>query len=176
MALRDPEARKAWMYAYYRRNREKYLAARRKYYSENRERCRAEAKVYRQRHRRKYLEYSRQRSKSLPRGADRSLEDFKRQILYTLKDRSRKRGLEFNLTVEDLDIPKFCPVLGYGLKLGTRRGGNDCSPSVDRIDSSKGYVRGNIQILSNLANAMKRNATPEQLRQFAQWVLRTEGD
>ena len=46
------------------------------------------------------------------------------------------------------------------------------APSADRIDPRKGYVRGNIQVISMKANAMKANATPEELRSFALWVLK----
>ncbi len=68
--------------------------------------------------------------------------------------------------------PKFCPVFGFELVHGGL-GFRDNSPSIDRIDPKLGYIRGNIQIISNLANAMKRNATPEQLIQFCEWGLAT---
>lgn len=58
--------------------------------------------------------------------------------------------------------PQCCPVLNVPLKRG--------NTSIDRIDPLKGYVRGNIQIISTKANRMKSNATIEELRLFARWV------
>lgn len=37
------------------------------------------------------------------------------------------------------------------------------SPSLDRIDSSKGYVKGNVRVISARANMLKNNATVEEL-------------
>ena len=67
--------------------------------------------------------------------------------------------------------PQRCPVFG---KPFVERGAgfNPWSPSIDKIDPRKGYVKGNIQVVSMLANCMKRNATPKQLKQFARWVLK----
>lgn len=84
------------------------------------------------------------------------------------KHRAKTRGISFNLTVEDVTIPSFCPVLGLPLYRntgGAAQGPN--SPSVDRIDSSLGYTRGNVQVISSKANAIKSNATPSELLRVA---------
>ena len=73
---------------------------------------------------------------------------------------------------EAIEYPKVCPVLR--IKLGWKlkgNGGHDNSPSLDRIDSTKGYVKGNVMIMSTLANRMKSNATIEQLNQFSRYYL-----
>jgi hypothetical protein len=38
------------------------------------------------------------------------------------------------------------------------------SPSLDRIDNTKGYVPGNVWVISWRANDLKRNATLEELK------------
>jgi len=80
--------------------------------------------------------------------------------------------VEFALHIRDI-TPEKCPV--FGVKLKSAKGKpNNWSPSVDKIDPKKGYVRGNLQVMSWLANAMKRDATPKQLKQFARWALKGE--
>lgn len=61
--------------------------------------------------------------------------------------------------------PPRCPVFGLPFTSGR------WAASVDRIDSTKGYVRGNMQVISVLANKMKSDASPMQLQRFANWVL-----
>lgn len=92
------------------------------------------------------------------------------------KYRASKRGLDFDITPEDIIIPDYCPILGMKLEVGEGAGGKSTSPSLDRIDNTKGYVKGNVQVISNLANSMKSTATPEQLRKFAEWVLKNYGN
>jgi hypothetical protein len=94
------------------------------------------------------------------------------KVLSGIRERARKKGLEFNLTLEDVSEYSVCPVFGFELVRGEGKPQFN-SPSVDRIDSSRGYTKDNVQILSQLANAMKQNATPEQLVAFAKWVLKT---
>ena len=69
--------------------------------------------------------------------------------------------------------PKFCPVFGFKLKTNDGRQEKD-SCSWDRINPELGYVVGNMQVISSLANSMKQNATPEELLKFANWVLNSQ--
>jgi hypothetical protein len=93
-------------------------------------------------------------------------------ILKRLKERSIQKGLDFDLTVTDINVPLKCPVFGFNLQRNHKVPLFN-SPSVDRIDPTKGYTKDNVQIISQLANAMKQNATPKQLLQFARWILNT---
>lgn len=86
------------------------------------------------------------------------------------KKRAKDRGLPFTISPEDIAVPKFCPVFGM-LLVVSNGSGSDSSPSLDAIDPSKGYVKGNVQVISNLANRMKNSASKEQLVAFANWVL-----
>ena len=80
------------------------------------------------------------------------------------KKRARDKGLDFDIDPSDIVIPNFCPYLGieitHEVGSGTRRSG---SPSLDRIDSSKGYVKGNIIVCSWRANFLKSDATLTEL-------------
>ena len=61
-------------------------------------------------------------------------------------------------------IPEFCPVLPWiKIRIATGEGKRSDSPSIDRIDSSKGYEIGNVRIISMRANMLKMNATPEEM-------------
>jgi hypothetical protein len=91
-----------------------------------------------------------------------------RLIFLYKKNRARQRKVEFTISFEDVEFPKFCPVLNVPLEYFG--GVSKHSPSFDRINPSMGYVPGNVQIISLLANNMKSNATPEELLKFAKWV------
>lgn len=89
----------------------------------------------------------------------------KKYLLQHAKSRAKLLGLDCNITEEDIVIPEICPVLETPFEYGTRS-----SMSVDRIDPNIGYVKGNVQVISWKANAMKQNASKEELRKFANWI------
>jgi hypothetical protein len=97
------------------------------------------------------------------------------RLVISAKSRAKKRGIDFEITKEDIVIPEYCPYLGCKLTNITGRGHVWSNASIDRIDSSKAYTRDNIQIISHLANQMKSNATPEQLIAFANGILKIYG-
>jgi hypothetical protein len=47
---------------------------------------------------------------------------------------------------------------------------SDNSPSLDRIDSKKGYIKNNIKMISNKANIMKLNGTANEHIQIAMYI------
>ena len=71
---------------------------------------------------------------------------------------------------EATEYPKVCPVLGMKLDW-SMNGLQYNSPSLDRIYPTKGYIPGNVMMMSDIANRMKSNATPEQLKQFCRYYL-----
>ena len=92
---------------------------------------------------------------------------------------SRRKGIEHSIKLKDIPLPETCKYLG--IKIDYRRASERGrlrswdAPSIDRIDPTRGYVPGNIQVLSDLANRMKSDATVEQLVAFAQGVLAAHG-
>lgn len=93
------------------------------------------------------------------------------------KHRARRDHAEFTIEVSDVCIPEFCPLLG--IRIEPRRGGHgpqDASPSLDRIDNTKGYTKGNVWVVSWLANKMKATASKEQLLTFAGNIQKVFGE
>lgn len=90
--------------------------------------------------------------------------DPRRKILYNARNRAKARNIECDLTVDDIVIPELCPVLGIPLVATVGEGRvpmqeNTNAPTLDRIDPSKGYVRGNVMVISARANFLKADAS-----------------
>lgn len=88
------------------------------------------------------------------------------------KYRAAKAGLEFNLEMSDIVIPEFCPYLG--IRLTCKKGDRRCDSlmSLDRIDPKKGYIKGNVEVISYKANRMKNNANRDELIIFSKNVIK----
>lgn len=87
--------------------------------------------------------------------------------------RAKKKGIAFNLAPEDLQgRVKFCERTGIALTRNIgRRGPGPFSPTLDRIDPSKGYTKENIQIVCNGYNSLKGSGTSEDALLIAQKVV-----
>lgn len=92
-----------------------------------------------------------------------------KQLYNQLKNSAKKRGIEFNLSLTDLDeigIPITCPVLGFPIYFYRGKPRPD-SISFDRINSSKGYTKDNLIIVSHRVNQLKSNASLEEMKAIA---------
>jgi hypothetical protein len=98
--------------------------------------------------------------------------DKEKSIMERARQNSKRSGFDFNLDKSDIVIPTHCPYLGVELSYNKKDGKLDHYFSIDRIDSSKGYVKGNVQVISRLANTIKNNTTVDQLITFSQNVLK----
>lgn len=85
--------------------------------------------------------------------------------------RAKKSGIEFSITPEDVEAiwTNTCPIYQVPLRTNEGKPGPD-SHSIDRIDNSKGYVPGNIAIVSMRFNTEKRNLSPELLRRMLAYM------
>ncbi len=91
------------------------------------------------------------------------------KMFHSAKNRAKKKGIKFSLLIEDIVIPKKCPV--FGIKLKTNNGViGDSSPSLDRIIPAKGYVKNNIRVICHKANTMKSNGTLRELELLVQYL------
>lgn len=96
-----------------------------------------------------------------------------RLLLYYARQRAKELGLACTITREDCAVPTHCPALGIELKVNSGgKGFKDESPSLDRIDPAKGYVPGNVVVISFRANRIKHNATAVEIKAVAEWLER----
>jgi len=97
------------------------------------------------------------------------IDNYAKKVLVDAKYRAKRDGKKFNIEECDIVVPEYCPLLNIKIKHGKTLGNNN--PSLDRIDTAKGYVKGNVWIISNKANRLKSNLTVEQLKLFCSVLL-----
>ena len=101
---------------------------------------------------------------------------FRKKILTILgaaRNRAKERNLAFDLDIEYLisifPQDNLCPVLGFEFSMTPGAGLVPNSPSIDRIVPALGYTKGNVIWVSHLANTIKSNATPDQIKKVAEF-------
>jgi hypothetical protein len=168
---------------------EKRVAARLDYYQRNKERIREKANAWYRANSESKKEYNKRRRKEDPERIKKLEEGYKikifaadpaRYMWRAKRSGARTLGIEFSITKEDIKevLVDVCPVLGIPLEfnMGKRDRHNYNSYSIDRIDSSKGYVKGNIQVMSKRANTLKSDATLEELEKLVAYMRKQQGD
>lgn len=90
-------------------------------------------------------------------------------LLRQAKHRAKKKGLECTITFKDIHIPERCPIFDVPLVKNRGQWKNN-SYSLDRIDSSKGYVPGNVKVISWWANYVKADMTIDQVERLLKYM------
>lgn len=79
--------------------------------------------------------------------------------------RSKRQGIPFDIDVSDVVVPDVCPILGIPIdKRYARR--TDNSPSIDKAVPERGYVKGNVVVISWRANRLKSDASIDELKRI----------
>lgn len=95
-----------------------------------------------------------------------SVKEMLRRMYYRAKKRALEGNYPFNIDQEDIIFIEKCPILGINLDWTYCNGRTNNTPSLDKINPKLGYVKGNVQVISWLANLMKSNANKEELEMF----------
>jgi hypothetical protein len=82
------------------------------------------------------------------------------------KTRAEKKGWDFDIELSDIKIPQICPLLKISLVRHSTRDRHYNAPSLDRIDSTKGYTKDNVWVISHRANQIKNDASLEELEKI----------
>jgi len=160
MPNKDPEKLSEYNKKYYQENKEKRTESYKKYYQENKEKINEHSKEYYQENKEKINEQTKQYR----------LENKEKWMCNTSKVRAKQKNLPFNLSTEYLKEiwpeDNKCPALGITMKKGDFCV-TDHSPTLDRIIPKLGYIKGNVQVVSALANRIMSDATVNQVMAVA---------
>lgn len=91
-----------------------------------------------------------------------------RNMFTGAKKRAKRDGIPFSIELDDIVIPPICPVLKIPLFSGGFNNPN--APSLDRVNNSKGYIKGNVAVISFRANSRKSSMTIEQVEQLLKYM------
>ena len=92
------------------------------------------------------------------------------------RNRAKKKNVPFDITVDyivSILTPK-CPVYGTEFQWVGNKKILPTSASLDRIDPAKGYVKGNLVIISSKANNIKSAYRAADLYKVADWLYEIE--
>lgn len=93
-----------------------------------------------------------------------------RNWLYSnAKKRAKKLGVEFTITRDDIPLVHTCPILNIPLNKNIGRQ-NDDSYSLDRVDNNRGYIPGNVRVISWRANFIKNNLSQQQAEKLLAYI------
>jgi hypothetical protein len=90
----------------------------------------------------------------------------------TRKQSADRRGIPFTIKFEDIQQPKFCPVLGIELNYnwsGDHRR-DEAKATIDKVIPGLGYIPGNVFVISWRANKLKSDMTLDELQRIMNYI------
>jgi hypothetical protein len=99
-----------------------------------------------------------------------NFEKRKQQLVSKIKAQAKLKGIEFNLTKQDIDWVKSCPIMDIEINYYTEKFREYNTASFDRKDPNKGYIKGNVFIISNIANMRKSDLTVKQMERMLEYA------
>lgn len=126
-------------------------------------------KNYKEKNKEHIKEYHKKYSKenySTEKRREKYINNIESELFHHAKNRALEKGLDFNITKNDIIIPKVCPVFGTPIDFIHKQN----VPTLDRVDSNKGYIKGNVQVISSKANRLKNNGTIEEFKKIITYM------
>lgn len=119
-------------------------------------------------------ETQKERNRSLP--DEQRLKKCLRWRWLGARDRSKKHGMDFSLSLEDLENLWLeqngtCALSGIKMTYELQNGRTSTNVSIDRIDQSKGYVTGNVQLVCMACNQIKSDLSEDEMYQFCKKIV-----
>jgi hypothetical protein len=140
--------KKEYWQQYYKDNKTIIKEKRNAYYDENRDKINLAKRAYYEDNKAEIIKFNK--------GYRNANKD--KSLYQKAKVRAKRNSLEFNILLEDIIIPQFCPYIEIELDKTVNKL-QDNSISLDRINNELGYIKSNIMVVSHKANAMKSNLT-----------------
>jgi hypothetical protein len=92
--------------------------------------------------------------------------NIRQEIFQAAKTRAKNKNIAFTIALEDVIIPEICPVLDISLNHKNKEN----KPSLDRIINHKGYIKGNVNVISLKANRLKNNGTIDEFEKILSYM------
>lgn len=88
--------------------------------------------------------------------------------------KAKRDGIPFDITLADIEDRDVCPMLGIPLVDGQPNSVSENTKHLDRVIYSKGYVKGNVQVISKKGAWLKKDMEPADVRRL--WDFLVEQD
>ena len=104
-------------------------------------------------------------------------EDISGSVWYKIKKGAKKRNLDFSINIKEIwelfeKQKRKCALTGLPIKMGVKE--KMGTASLDRINSNKGYIKGNVQWVHRNVNIIKHSCSQEYFVNICRKVVQNK--